>query len=69
MIISLLIATAFIFISAAFIINFTQFFNIFSRIGGLAANFFKHMRFLINTLIRAYSRYQKLTNKPYLNSI
>lgn len=69
MLTNLLIASAFIVISIIAILKFTYLFQILSTLFSLAVNFVRHMKFLITTLARAYSRYQKLTNNPYLRGL
>ncbi len=65
---NLLIAAAFLAISAIALLNFNQFYQFLSLVLTQIIKTAKRIHLLINTLVRAYSRYQKLSSKTYLTS-
>lgn len=64
MLINLFIASGFVLISIALILNFEFLFRTFEN----GAKQIKHFKSLIETLVRAYVRFRRMSEKPYLIS-
>jgi len=69
MLTNLLIAVISLIVASIIILNFSDLFEMSFRFCKRAMNFLRRMKLLISTLMRAYSRYQKFSDKTYLRGI